>query len=68
VALLDATTANDETLAKLSVFNTAEHRGAIFTPRRKWANKGTFIPLQYRWVEFVRLKMFGLTLIVLMNF
>jgi hypothetical protein len=57
---MDATTANNETVEKLSVFNT-QNTGEQFVSQAnglgKWADEGTSIPLECHYAEFVSLKM-----------
>ena len=64
---MDATTANDETFAKLSIFHTQKTVAQFLSQGSglgKLANKGTSIPLECHYAEFVRLKMFPFAVIV----
>ena len=64
---MNAITAHDETFAKRSVSHT-RHTVTQFSSQGnglgKLANKGSSIPLECHYAEFVRLKMFRLTVIV----
>jgi hypothetical protein len=62
-----ATTANDETFAKLLVCHTRNTVAQFLSQGNglgKLANKGTSIPLECHYAEFVSLKMVPLSVIV----
>jgi len=64
---MDATTANVETFAKLLVFHTRNTVAQFLSQGNglgKLANKGTSIPLECHYAEFVRSKMVPLSVIV----
>ena len=63
---MDATIANDETFAKLSIFHTQKTFAQFLSQGAAWVNwqiRGTSIPLECHYAQFVRLKMFPLAVI-----